>query len=304
MIQQRWVLAFDAACATCRQLSDAVARACDGKLEILPLSHPEVVAWRSEDAPWAPTLVRVRGDQVRVWTGPGMALPLVRWLGFRSTVRVLQALGELRRSESDSSDGMGRKQFLRLGAGTAVAAAILVGGRVPAFGDTDAVQTWMRANRDRLPRTYGEIVKHPTAYRRAILAELPASTRSAVWVEHIDKWVLDQPGLTRAQADAVAAFRKIAATESTFAGPVTASVHGALTRARESAVAAFGQEKAFQLMAELGPADEATVQDNCTCNTIDNWCVNPPYCRRDGCTVLSSGCGALYIYACTGRCYY
>src|SRR5882757_1299577 len=57
---ERWVLAFDASCGTCRQISGVAGEACDGKLEVLPLADANVRQWREQslgvDAEWAPTL--------------------------------------------------------------------------------------------------------------------------------------------------------------------------------------------------------------------------------------------------------
>jgi predicted DCC family thiol-disulfide oxidoreductase YuxK len=100
--QARWILAFDASCGTCRGISRAVAEACDGKLKLMPLAHPDVRQWREQSlgsqAAWAPTLIRIQVDDVRAWTGPAMVVALVRHLGSRSTMRVLGALMQQRRN--------------------------------------------------------------------------------------------------------------------------------------------------------------------------------------------------------------
>lgn len=140
----RFVLAFDASCGKCAAMSSAVRESCDGKLEVLPLAHPDVKRWREQSfgatAPWTPTLLRVQGQTVRAFTGTGMVIPLVHWLGPRSTVRVLRTLGSLRlnRPSGEAADasgieGMGRKRFLRLGAGLVVAAGVTLAGRTPAL---------------------------------------------------------------------------------------------------------------------------------------------------------------------------
>ncbi|MFJ3818129.1 chitin binding peritrophin-A domain-containing protein [Streptomyces sp. NPDC090056] len=100
--------------------------------------------WREQSlgaaAPWTPTLLRVQEQTVEAFTGTGMVLPLVRRLGPRSTMRVLRALGSLRLNraggEADGAvdvGGMGRKRFLRLGAGLVVAAGVTLAGRTPAL---------------------------------------------------------------------------------------------------------------------------------------------------------------------------
>ncbi|UVS79640.1 bacteriocin fulvocin C-related protein [Actinokineospora sp. UTMC 2448] len=312
MTDQRWILAFDASCGKCRELSDVVRRACEGKLEVLALTDPDVVRWRTEalgpNPRWAPTLLRVRGERVRAWTGPAMALPLVRWLGVRSTVRVLQAIGEAREAAGGATEGMGRKQFLRLGAGAVAAAAILAAGRTPAFGasEADAAKAWAAANRSRLPQTYAEMVRHTVTYRRAIFAELPAAVRSAMWVEHIDKWARARGGLTREQADIVAAVRKIAATESTFRLPASPEVRDALLGIKERAIAEFGHADAFRLLAALGPDDpQSLLAPKCACNLWDDWCSNETSCIaiQGDCERTSSGCGDLWLAPCNGRCF-
>jgi hypothetical protein len=78
--EARWILAFDASCEKCRKISSAVARACDGKLELLSLAHPDVSRWREQSlgsrASWTPTLIKVQADKIRSWTGTAMGFPL------------------------------------------------------------------------------------------------------------------------------------------------------------------------------------------------------------------------------------
>ncbi|MFD3532618.1 chitin binding peritrophin-A domain-containing protein [Streptomyces sp. NPDC058664] len=138
----RWVLAFDASCGKCTTMSKAVSEACGGKLEILPLTHPQVRQWREQSqgatAPWAPTLLRAGEESVGAWTGLAMAWPLVRRLGPRSTSRVLRALGRLRlnpqpQQSAPAGAGVDRKRLLQLGAGLIVAAGVTFAGRTPAI---------------------------------------------------------------------------------------------------------------------------------------------------------------------------
>jgi hypothetical protein len=70
-VRARWVLAFDASCGSCRTVSHAIGQACDGKLEVLPLAHPEVQRWRQA------TL----GPDAR-----GHRLPPVNWVRLRLQV--------------------------------------------------------------------------------------------------------------------------------------------------------------------------------------------------------------------------
>jgi hypothetical protein len=46
--QAHWILAFDASCGTCREISQVVDVAAEGKLEVLSLSRPDVREWREQ----------------------------------------------------------------------------------------------------------------------------------------------------------------------------------------------------------------------------------------------------------------
>jgi hypothetical protein len=92
---ERWVLAFDTACARCEAMSRAVERASQHRLEVHPLADDDVARWREQAlgpaAAWAPTLIRVRGGgRARAWTGPAMGVRLVRVLGPAAAVRLLR----------------------------------------------------------------------------------------------------------------------------------------------------------------------------------------------------------------------
>ncbi|MGP3962210.1 hypothetical protein ACTWPT_40085 [Nonomuraea sp. 3N208] len=97
----RWILAFDASCGRCRGLAEQVKHIGEHRLEIMPLAHPDVVAWREqalgESAPYAPTLIRVGDGGVRAWAGGDMAIRLAAHLGIRGTYSLLRTLGENRK---------------------------------------------------------------------------------------------------------------------------------------------------------------------------------------------------------------
>jgi hypothetical protein len=316
----RWVLAFDASCGTCRQISAAVARAAGDRLTVLPLTNQEVQRWRTTamgpEPPLAPTLLKVRGEQVRAWTGPGMVLPLVRRLGTRPTVRVLQSLGHLRREAAGHpltrvEDGIGRKAFLRLGAGAAVAAGLVVAGKAPAFAEQSrqAAQTWVEANKGRLPVSYDAIIEYPTAYRRAIYTELSPAARSRFWLAHLKQYRAAHPDLTPGQLAVLDRGSALAAKPSTFVGDGTSAAD---ERLKEAAVREFGMTGAVAIFATLGPSDHPLGQQQfgplsgCTCNREDDWCGLGYHCRLEGgatCQESSSGCGWWGGQRCNGLCY-
>lgn len=134
----RWIFSFDATCGRCREISTATSKACDRKFEVLPLAHPDVLKWRERSlgprAPWVPTLLRIRGEEVRAWTGISIAIPLARRLGPRSTIRVLHSLGELsgqrtgRTAAEEQNGAIGRGKFLKLSGGVALATGLILAG--------------------------------------------------------------------------------------------------------------------------------------------------------------------------------
>lgn len=313
------MLAFDASCGTCREVSDAVAEACDGKLEVLSLAHPDVRRWREHmmgpEAPWAPTLLETRGENaVRAWVGKRMAFPLVRRIGMRSTMRVLNALGRLQQSVNEplaqpqEPRAMSRKQFLRFGSGAAMVGGMLVAGSAPAFAEErrSAAAKWVAAHEGQLPQTYSEIIKYSMDYRMAIYRSLPVSTRAQLWSEQLKRYRAQHPALT-AEQDAV--LRRIEAAcekDSNFE-----FVPSGQPRSREeqeleaTTVRAFGKDEARRLVATLGPPSKSSTASaaalKCSCSTVSDWCFQN-YCYPGGCTWFPAGCGWFNKYECNGTC--
>jgi hypothetical protein len=93
------VLGFDAGCVVCRDLARRVEEQVGNKLEVRPLHDPQVAHWRKqalgEEAPWAPTLIEVKGGGVKAWTGLGRGIALSRRVGPAATWRVMQVIGEM-----------------------------------------------------------------------------------------------------------------------------------------------------------------------------------------------------------------
>jgi hypothetical protein len=313
---ESWVLAFDAACSRCREISGVVAQACDGKLEVLPLRHPDVHRWREQamgaQPPWAPTLLAVREGSVRAWTGPAMAVPLVRLLGVRSTVRLLRALGGLpsTRPVATSGQRLGRKRFLQLGAGLAAAAGLVLAGKTPATAaeapECAKARAWVKANLDKLPRNYADFAAHSMAYRQAIYAELPAEIRSKLWAAHFDHYQATHAGLTTEQRKVIDQASTIVAGTGTFTAARHAGTEQRITELGESAIAAFGHAEAHAIVATLGPAEPAKAAVGplavCECSTWDTkWCWG--VCRESSaCEYTWTGCGSLWAWPCDGWC--
>ncbi len=141
---RRLVLGFDAGCLACSDLARRIEEQANGKLEVRSLLEPQVEHWRrqalGENAPWAPTLLEIKGAEVKAWTGVRMAGALSKRLGLGATWRVMQVLGEYSASprvgepRAARAAGMTRRQFLKGLAGGLAALSILPAGRVSAVG--------------------------------------------------------------------------------------------------------------------------------------------------------------------------
>ncbi|MEU6171948.1 bacteriocin fulvocin C-related protein [Streptantibioticus parmotrematis] len=319
-MEERWILAFDSSCATCGEISAAVSEACGGRLETLPLSHPEVrgtLAGRQRGGePSRPALLRVGGTDARVRTGVRMAVPLARRLGVRRSVSVLRALGRLRQDAKRvpfeeprrAASGVGRGRFLQLAAGAGVAAGVVLLGRTPAIAEQRCATAaaWATRNKDHLPQRYDDIITYPMAYRRAIYAQLPTNARAQCWTEHLKRYRTTE--LTSRQHAVMDSAAAILATPALLGdGGGAARTDARLEAFHREAVAAFGAARAGALFATLGPAEGTggvvSPRNTCTCSVADSWCDNATQCEYHPCSPLSSGCGSFWSKSCDGLCW-
>lgn len=333
---QKWILAFDAGCGTCRFLAGTVKRECEEKLEIQPLNNEDVSRWRQEalgaNPPWTPTLIRIQGEYVRAWTGPGMAIPLAWRLGPRSTFRLLLTMGELRNRRDDttrSGDKMRRKDFLKFGMGFAAATGLVLFGKTPAFPEPaqelDHVSAWVKTNLHNLPRDYDGFAAYDISYRRAIHEALAPSDRSRLWTEHLKRVGGAHINMSTEQASVFDRAMALAADERNFTMAGRRARHAVLDELRVDAIAAFGLDDARTLLATLGPGlptahsgpsntylsasvNVARPCYDCECSPASNYCGseccanNTCYSRMRYCTCTSGGCGTFYSYGCGGYC--
>ncbi|WP_157405263.1 bacteriocin fulvocin C-related protein [Actinopolyspora halophila] len=296
----RWVLAFDGSCRVCRNMSRAVAEACGDKLEVLPLTHPDVREWREQalgaNPVWAPTLIRVRSGRVRAWVGVPLGFALVRHLGLRSTLAVLGALGRTRRTTHRRRLGA-----LPLIAGLAVAASLTKLDPYSGGRNGDDPSAWAEANRERLPQSYGEVVEYSMVYRQAIFNASSAATKSRLWVEHLRQYGATHPDLSQDQERVLRHAMDVLGDESLYAQSSPPEQDRVLGGLRQEVAAAFGEETQ-SLIATLGPPELATKADwnDCQCSTSSDYCwmgcVGSDNCRRIG------GCGTGWVYTCNGWC--
>jgi hypothetical protein len=337
----RWVLAFDADCGACKEISAIVSRECDGRLEVLPLTDPDVREWRRQalgpQPPWAPTLISHQPGRVRAWTGPGMGPRLARRLGVRRTGRVLGALGQLRRRHAPpgvdvrpaAELSLSRKGFLNLAAGVAVAGGVLFAGKTPAFAKanqaTEAMNRWLATNRGRLPQRYDDLMTFPDSYRKAIWGQLNPSVRSQLWLERFARYRAAHPNLGDRQVAVLDEMVGFVGQPASFERDRLATVAPRMEALAQAAIEAFGTDEARELLTRLGPEPSAdqvptvALPDGtiaiCSCSVESNWCVANcyhwtacdcnciySYCRGIGCLATTSGCGNFWSHPCDGRC--
>ncbi|WP_152990741.1 bacteriocin fulvocin C-related protein [Sphaerimonospora mesophila] len=311
----RWVLAFDAGCAHCQRIAEAVKSSSHRGIEVLPLMHPDVRAWREqalgENPVWAPTLIKVEEARIRAWVGSQMSLRLLMRIGLPASIRLLGALKGIYADTGTSSSGrfgeMDRKRFLKLGAGLGAALGLAVTGAIPAHAESGDAQlaAWLQANKHRLPREYNTFSNYSMSYRRAIFGELSPADRSRLWVEHVRRYrSTHQETLSPAQDEVLSRAEEIFSNEATFAGrPRTSDPQ--LDSLKEAALAAFGPEETRLLLITLGPAedpphDTELRKPKCHCFTPDP-VECPGSCFSGGCD-WQFGCGPGWMYQCNGLC--
>ncbi|GAA3741040.1 hypothetical protein GCM10022225_25490 [Plantactinospora mayteni] len=328
--EQTWILAFDGSCATCRAVSTIVARECGDVLTVKSLGDGDVIRWRSSalgaGAPSAPTLLRVRGDRVAAWTGIRMGVRLAKRVGPRSALRILRNLGEVKNREAQARTGMARKDFLKLAAGAGIAMSILGFNRSPAFGDgahSSPAEQWVNANLGSLPTDYDKLSAFDPTYRRAIYRALPPPSRKELWVEHLSRHRAEMTSMSADQRRVIDRAIALSNDEQTFVTPISDEQHAVLEEIREAAIAAFGLERARSILAQLGTSTPATSPasadgsasncgvgvPDCNCSCVSDYCAGRfclccGACNNCGtyCCCSDSGCGSLWLYACTGKC--
>ncbi|MFD8720395.1 hypothetical protein ACFV2H_20935 [Streptomyces sp. NPDC059629] len=264
-----FLLAYDATCGTCRKISREVARASGDRLAVVPLDRPDVRQWRAQalgaHAPWAPTLLRTNDDEARAWTGPAMAVPLIRRLGPRRTISVVCALGRMRYDESaPQAAGSGTPSLRVLWSGTLTAARMLLTGKPPttAARENNVAAHWVSAHRDELPRSYDDVTAHPVAYQRAIFDASPPEVRSRLWIEALERDRASRTGMTKPQEALFARAIELAGNPGLFrtGRKLDADLSRRLIELRQDALHEFERAEDRRLLLALGatkPQQEA-----------------------------------------------
>ncbi|WP_212908514.1 bacteriocin fulvocin C-related protein [Streptomyces sp. TS71-3] len=329
-----WTLAFDAGCRSCTDVVSRVRAACTtDKLTMAALTEPQIREWRQralgENAPWAPTLIAVDGDDVRAWTGSALSVRLVRLLGVGDSVRVIRAL-----NHADIVRHPGRRKLLKAVPLLGLGAFVVSGGlAAPAMAaprsGPGAAAKWVRANMDRLPASYSDFGSYPMAYRRAIFNALSPTARAHLWTAHFEHYRKTHPGLSPAQAAFIDDASRLAPRLITTGGD-----REALRALATRAVTTFGADEAGALLATLGPRESTQASPQAggqaALQTVPKvaprsadgtqaaawWCEDVgPECNTNceaitgcndqcwgPCVCSSSGCGDLWLMECNGLC--
>ncbi|SIO85152.1 bacteriocin fulvocin C-related protein [Nocardiopsis sp. JB363] len=294
-VRVRYVLAFDSSCERCASISTAVARASAGRLETLPLTHGDVRAWRARQwgptAPWVPTLIRRYGRRVHCWRGAAMIAPLVRGLGVRASLRVVEVLGELGRSRQ-APRGDHHRWGLVI-SGLRAVWDLTLARRTPdlARSDQALAREWVEENRSRLPTDFDEFAAHPLVRRRLIFAELSPEQRRDLWAEHLRRFDLANPDLTRDQRAALDLAMVTFSEEQVFRDGLGPALE---QRLRDRAVAAFGHYRAHAMLATLGPAEiepECAASQPLAPRRRRSWAP----CLSKGCVEMPFTCGVAWV---------
>ncbi|MBR8742629.1 hypothetical protein [Nocardiopsis sp. MG754419] len=124
-------LGYDASCIDCSNIARSIRREAGRHIEVISLRSQQMREWRQDalgdEAPWAPTLVRVADGKVQAWTGWQIAPVLARHLDTRTTWRILGALGGNALSGTKTANSrINRSAFLRGAVGSFVGLGVLM----------------------------------------------------------------------------------------------------------------------------------------------------------------------------------
>lgn len=125
-------LGFDASCGDCASIAGVVQKEAGDRIEVMSLRTERMEEWRrsalGEDAPWAPTLVRVTGGEIQAWTGWQIGPALARYVSAGATLRILASLGgnALNSRERPLPKALTRRTVVRGGVGAFVGWSLLM----------------------------------------------------------------------------------------------------------------------------------------------------------------------------------
>ncbi|WP_426747406.1 bacteriocin fulvocin C-related protein [Myxococcus faecalis] len=168
-------------------------------------------------------------------------------------------------------------------------------------------EAWVKAHAGRLPSDYEDFSRHSMAYRKAIFAALPPETQSSLWRQHFEHYLESHPKLSESQVEFIQELIELSAPSLFMKAANATSPKGPdLTKQKEAATKLFGPTETTLLLATLGPQEQlAGNKANCECNIVEDFCPPLTFCTRGtSCTVVFTGCGAVWLQPCNGDCMY
>jgi hypothetical protein len=305
-----WLLAFDAGCGTCSNVIARISTVVEDRLAVVNLGDERIRTLRrqalGEHPPFAPTLLKVDGGHVRVWTGFAMSVRLSRLLGPARSFKVIRAL-----NQADVIVHGSRRRFLKTVPAVALGAFLLSGGRAaPAMASPGRQMTAAEANEwaaglNPLPTAYREVTALSMVQRRAVYARSSAQTKASLWLENLRQYRIAHPGLSTAQS---AVLDDVAATVPSIVTATGTAKTADTARLQDKAVAVLGLPGAAAAFGVLGQAE--SVSDGapahpqwrikCDCHIGFSGCSS---CGTSvECDQVSTGCGWLWSDVCDGVC--
>lgn len=207
---------------------------------------------------------------------------------------------------------IGRKQFLRLGGGLAVAAGLVVTGDTPAFAERARKSAASRAtaHKNNLPERYDDVVKYSMPYRKAIYGAQTPKVRSDLWTTHLTRYRGGRPNLTSDQARVLDRVIRFAGDEKMFGAGPSGTTGRQLHSLQAAATSAFGRGDTGRIFATLGPpqAGASPATDvhpdtvDCECSGSSDYCSTKCVQAYPPCNIQFLSCGFLYEYNCDGVC--
>lgn len=194
--------------------------------------------------------------------------------------------------------------------------------------DCDIAADWARSHAQSLPNSLESLAAFPTAYRRAIVAALPPTTRLALAQQYLAT-TLAEPSLSAEQRSAVAALAS-SLTPQWFSAPRSALFKAVAANWQGRLVAAFPASEFDRRFIKMNMSDDGYMSTDtwaiflgramaatgrvlaiprCNCRSDSNFtCGSGPLGPRIcGCSLPcnpNDGCGFLGLFECDGMCGY
>jgi hypothetical protein len=247
-----------------------------------------------------------------------MVGPLLKRLGIRRSVKLINALGVVDVESGLAGSVRGRQVYgwIRWLAPASVGlwvsgCALLLAPRQDSRGmpTSNLAVDWVRAEGRVVPTDYETVGSIGLPYRRAIFETLNGHQRSELWTDHVRMFRRTQDAWSSAQESSLAEVLNFVKNPAFFekldGAFVGGSANPSVGTIRENAIAAFGRDQAYRLIAHLGHFNphEGMFVGTCDCASGDSWCGTGEGCGQlPGSCIAAAGCGTFWLSECTGSC--